>query len=359
MWKLFIADLKIILRNKQALFWSLMFPLMFTFIFGLFFGKSTNIGTIAIINKSESKLATNLVDAVKKVEGLKVGESENLEEVKELILKGKYSAILKIPESFGSPDLNSEKTVTIIYDPGSAQISQVMSGIVGNYLTAVNFQIANAQPIYSEKMEPLNENKLTYFDFILTGVLGLALMNSSIIGIAVSMAKYREDKILKRITTTPVKSWVFILAEVLSRMILNLFQIGIILLIGVYLFDAHIYGSVWVVLVICMLAAMLFQMIGFAISSFAKTADAAQGMATAITIPMMFLAGVFFPIDALPKWLYSIVQYLPLAPVLRVIRGVTLENLSPFSDPKNMIIVISWIILALIVSIYKFRLADE
>jgi ABC-2 type transport system permease protein len=95
------------------------------------------------------------------------------------------------------------------------------------------------------------------------------------------------------------------------------------------------------------------------VASATKTTDAAQGMSVAITIPMMFLAGVFFPIDSLPKWLYAIVQYLPLAPLLRMIRGVTLEAVSPFSDPMNAIIVAGWIILAFGFSVWRFRLSEE
>jgi len=82
-------------------------------------------------------------------------------------------------------------------------------------------------------------------------------------------------------------------------------------------------------------------------------------MATAITIPMMFLAGVFFPIDSLPKWLYTFVQYLPLSPLLRIIRNVMLEGTSPFLTPKNSVIIVAWIAIALLVSIYKFKLSDE
>jgi len=98
---------------------------------------------------------------------------------------------------------------------------------------------------------------------------------------------------------------------------------------------------------------------GFVVASFSKTTDTAQGMATAITIPMMFLAGVFFPIDSLPKWLYYIVQYLPLAPILRILRSVALEGASPFFEPRNAIIIVAWLIITLTISSWKFRLADE
>ena len=90
-----------------------------------------------------------------------------------------------------------------------------------------------------------------------------------------------------------------------------------------------------------------------------EAVSCAQSMAQAITIPMMFLAGIFFPIDSLPKWLANIVQYLPLAPLLRMLRDVSLDAISPLVNPMNLVIVCGWIIIALLVSIWKFRLSDE
>lgn len=358
MLKLFTADLKMLARNRQSLFWVLFFPLMFTFIFGLFFGKNTSVGTIAVINKSNTQVASGVVTALEKSSIFKIQGEDNLDTARDEIKRSMIAAVVYIPENFGAQDQTSPKQVEIIYDPGS-QVYSSLSGVIGQYLTSVNYQIQNSKPIFSSVLEPVTNRELTYFDFVLAGVLGLALMNSSIIGIGVNLSKYREDKILKRITTTPVKSWKFILAEVLSRLVINFIQISIILAVGKFLFDAHIYGNIFVIIPVALVGAFLFQTIGFVVASFSKTADAAQGMAQAISIPMMFLAGVFFPIDSLPKWLYMIVQYLPLAPLLRILRGVMLESSSPFFEPKNAIIIFSWIFIALLISIYKFKLSDE
>jgi ABC-2 type transport system permease protein len=358
MLKLFTSNLKMLARNRQSLFWVLFFPLMFTFIFGLFFGKNTSLGTVAILNNSDSQIAAGVRDALEKTDIFKVQSENDINQAKDKIKSGKIVAAVYIPEGFGSLPAMPDKQIEIIYDPGSQAYSS-LSGVINQYLTAVNFQIQDSKPIFSSKLEPVSNRELTYFDFILAGVLGLALMNSSIIGIGVNMAKYREDKILKRITTTPVKSWKFVLAEVVSRLVINFLQIAIILAVGRYIFDAHIYGNIFIILIVAMIGAFLFQSIGFIVASFSKTADAAQGMAQAITIPMMFLAGVFFPIDSLPRWLYLVVQYLPLAPLLRILRGVMLEGNSLFFDPKNIIIVFAWIVITLSISIWKFRLSDE
>ena len=115
-------------------------------------------------------------------------------------------------------------------------------------------------------------------------------MNSSIQGVAITLARYREDKILKRLVTTPLKPWKFVLAQVSSRLVINLIQIAVILLLGVYAFGAHIFGNLGLLILIALFGGLLLQSIGFAVASVAKTTDAAHGLSVTIALPMMFLA---------------------------------------------------------------------
>jgi len=379
-WKLLFADIKMMVRNRQALFWAFMFPLLFSFMFGFFFGKDAKNGTVAIVNHSDSQISTKYVEALEEAEIYKVEKDLDIDEARAQIKSGKIVAAVEIPEGFGDlPEQKApqvqilpngqvimpekvkipEQKMKLVIDPGNAQINAGLTGFTDKFLSQLNLKIQGADEVFLFEEEKTNDKKLSYYDFILAGILGLSVMNSSVIGIAVSMSKYRVDKILKRITTTPVPTWAFILAEVISRLMLNLAQIAVILAIGIYMFDANIYGNVYVLVGVAMLGALLFQLLGFVIASLSKTTDAAQGMGTAITIPMMFLGGVFFPIDSLPRWLFSIVQYLPLSPLLRILRGVSSEGLSPFSNPQNIYIVSAWIVAALLFSVWKFRLTDE
>jgi len=359
MFKLFLADLKMMSRNRQALLWVFMFPLMFTFIFGFFFGKNSSAGTIGLINNSNSELSGSIEKSLIDSNLFNVVKIADETTAKEQIKKTKISAAIEIPSGFGQVSPGSPTSITLIEDQGNSQVNSILSGFLNTFLTNANYQATNTKPIFTIKPDMVSNRTLSYFDFVLAGILGLALMNSSIIGIAVAMTDYREKQILKRITTTPLKTWRFILAEVFSRLILNFFQISLILIIGKYIFNAHIYGNIFIVFLIAIMAALLFQLIGFAVATIAKTTDAAQGMATAIAVPMMFLSGVFFPIDSLPKWLMSIVQFLPLAPVLRILRGTILEGFSPFENPINMVIVITWIVVCLAYASLRFRLSDE
>lgn len=360
MLKLFANNLKMLIRNKQALFWSMVFPLIFTFIFGTFFGKGSNMtGNVILVNQSSTQLSKSIDKTLTNSDLFKLKKENNATSAKNEVKKGDAVAAIIIPQKFGEQSAQAPTKIKVIIDPANAQSNSLVVGVLDQILTHANYQAQNAKPIFSVDQEKTNTNNLNYFDFVLVGLLGMALMNSSVQGIAIAMSKYREDQILKRLTTTPVKSWKFITAEVLSRLILNFVQVALILAVGVYAFDAHIPGNLFMVFVSSLIGGILFQLIGFAIASFSKTTQAAEGMATAVTIPMMFLAGVFFPVDQLPKWLFSIVQYLPLAPLLRSIRGIALENTSPFANPNNLIIVGAWILVTLIISVYKFRLTEE
>lgn len=379
-WKLLVADIKMMTRNKQALFWAFMFPLLFSFIFGFFFGTDAKSGTIAIVNNSQSEISSKYIDALKEADVYKIEEDFTLEDAREEIKKGKMVAAVEIPKEFGNmpvqeaPQIKISPTgeviapekpkiekqiIKIVVDPGNAQANAPLIGFTDKYLSQVNLKVQGVEEVFVYDTEKTNERDLSYYDFVLAGILGLSVMNSSVMGIAISMSKYREDKILKRITTTPVPTWAFILAEVISRLMLNLIQIIAILAIGIYFFNANIYGSLYALAGVAMLGALLFQLMGFAVAALSKTTDAAQGMATAITIPMMFLGGVFFPIDSLPKWLYSVVQYLPLSPLLRVLRSISAEGASAFADMRSVYIVSGWVIFVLAFSIWRFKLADE
>lgn len=360
MFKLFIANLKMMVRGRQALFWALVFPLMFTVIFGFFFGSTnSSLGTVALIDNAKTSLSQSYHDALEKSNLVKIKTDLNEDQAKNLMSKNQLSGAIVIPAGFGTPAPDAPTSITIIEDPANGQVNSAISTFTNQFLISVDFKIHNIEPSFSVKEELTNQRTLTYFDFVLMGLIGLALMNASVQGIAIALAHYREEQILKRLTTTPLRIWKFVTAEVLSRLVLNIVQVSLILAIGVWGFHAHVYGNIFLIYVFALLGGLLFQSIGFVVASVAKTTDAAQGMAVAVTIPMMFLAGVFFPIDQLPKWLYNVIQYLPLAPLLRIIRTIGLEAGSPFTNPANIVIVLGWIVVALAISIWRFRLTDE
>jgi ABC-2 type transport system permease protein len=125
--------------------------------------------------------------------------------------------------------------------------------------------------------------------------------------------------------------------------------------VGVALFGGHIYGNIGWVLVLVILGNLVFLNLGFIIGAIAKTVRAADGLANAVALPMMFLSGVFFPKEGLPRVLGECVEYLPLSPLLDSLRGVALEGKAIWAYPDELSILAAWIVLSSIVAVRVFR----
>lgn len=358
MWKLFRFNLKQIARNRQFAFWSLAFPLIFTAIFGAFFGSQTGepTGTIAIVEDPATRQSQAFVTALKRIPSLTVTSYDTAAEARTALDEG----VVIVVAEFDAPTMLGGPTpVTLRYDPADMQAVAPVRGVIDGLATQLTLQLTETAPLFTLTDEPTSED-FNYFNFVLLGLIGMSVMNSNIQGIAIGISRYREAQILKRITTTPLPSWKFILAEVAARLVLNLIQIALILIIGIYGFGATLAtGSIPLVVAIAILGALMFQLIGFVLTSFVSTVQAAEGMAAAITVPMMFLGGVFFPLDSLPDWFRRIVELLPLAPLLGLIRSVGLEGLSIRDDLGSLTIVLGWIVLLLVIAANRFRLGEE
>jgi ABC-type polysaccharide/polyol phosphate export permease len=82
----------------------------------------------------------------------------------------------------------------------------------------------------------------------------------------------------------------------------------------------------------------------------------ASGMGNAITFPMMFLSGVFFPTDQLPTFVEKAVQYLPLTPVLDALRTVLLDNESILNTKGDLALMGAWAVITVVVASRMFKL---
>jgi ABC-2 type transport system permease protein len=133
----------------------------------------------------------------------------------------------------------------------------------------------------------------------------------------------------------------------------------VLLLVGVGMFNAHIYGDYASIVAICIMGALIFLALGFFIASVTKTNNAATGMATSISIVMMFLSGVFFPINNLPAWAYNIVRWLPLSPMIAAMRNVALNNETLASQWQNLLLMAVWFVVAILVTSFTFKFAAE
>jgi ABC-2 type transport system permease protein len=148
----------------------------------------------------------------------------------------------------------------------------------------------------------------------------MSLMNSGVIGLATAFVTYRERGILSRIRVTPFPLTSFILARVISQLLVAGLQAVILIGMAWLFFGLHLRGNPLVLLLAIVAGALAFLAIGFAISGIAPNAETAASYANLITFPMLFLSGIFFSMENAPAWLRPITKVLPLSYLVDALR---------------------------------------
>ncbi len=362
MLRLFLANLKIIVRNRQGLFWALVFPLIFVTIFGLFNFDSMGNAKVAVVDQAQDNVSTALIKNLQSIKFLKITQEFDEASARQRLQDGQDDVdfVLVLPKGMegtlrsGDPRL-LPANVTLVYDQANLQSSQLVIGTLTQFLQQTNMQLVQAPELLKLQAVPVQARQVKYFDFLLPGFVGMGVMNYAIIAMASTLALYREQKIFKRIMATPLSVVKFFSAQVLANLLLAMVQAVVILAAGVTMFHGHIYGNVAWVLVIVVLGNVIFLNLGFLVAVVARNLNAANGLANVIAMPMMFFSGVFFGTDMLPKVMATAVQYLPLTPMLDILRGVIIESKVPWSYGTELAILAGWIVVTSVAVVRFFR----
>lgn len=355
--KFFTASVRMIYRDKQALFWALAFPIIFAVIFGLFdFNAQADIRVALVDSPGLLQQANDgVTSALEQVDFFKVGHVATIGAGKSRIDDGKADMVLVIEPGSAPPQL----TLRALYNQGNPQQNQIAFTALSRVVDGMNMQMAQVEPIVTLQREAVTDKSVSYYDFILPGLVAMGIMNVAIVGIAVGITKFREQQILKRILATPARTADFLVAQVFARLVLAMIQAALILAVGVFVFGATIYGNVIWLFVLAAIGNLIFLNIGFAVAGRSKTEDAAQGLAQAIALPMMFLSGVFFPSEMLPTVLATIVKFLPLTPLIVAMRKVAIDGDSLAACGPQLAALAVWVVVSFLIARTMFSFAEK
>lgn len=161
----------------------------------------------------------------------------------------------------------------------------------------------------------------SYNDFLLTGVMAFALMQTGIYTVTYTFIDYHRSKVLKRLAVTPVAGEKVLLSQAVARYFLALIQVALLLVCGILFFHTKISPLFLLLLpVVIFFGNTLFLSIGFIIASFTRDYEQAAPYTMVIGTILMFLGDAFFPIENLPRPLLGISEYLPLKPLVSYFR---------------------------------------
>ena len=203
--------------------------------------------------------------------------------------------------------------------------------------------------------ESVESRDLGYIDFLVPGIVGMTIMQLGLFGVAFGFVQLKRTGALRRLFATPTSPAYFLSAQVLSRLIIGVVQVAILFGIGIW-FGLQMFGDYVSLLVIVLLGSAIFLAVGFAIAGWAKNEDQAAPVANLISLPMMFLSGVFFPRDAMPEtsWRRS-PQFMPLTYVNEALRGDGQRGRGLVDLGPQLLGMGVWVVITFVIAVRLFR----
>ena len=353
-----VANIRSFVRDRAALFWTLAFPLIFIFLFGLIFqgGGGTSLA-LAWVDEDGSTESAQLRTAFAASQGIVLTDEARATALTSM-QDGEIDAVIVVPAGYGAgltaaaSGTGGPTEIEVYTDPSRAQLQGSVYQAVGSVLGIVN--LGGRAPLVVPSPQTVQTENLNFISYFVPSILALSLMQVGVFA-AIPLVADREKGILKRLSATPLRRWQLVGANAVMRLLIALVQTLIIVGVGVAVFGVEMSGSILLTAGFVALGALSFLALGYVLASFTRTEEAANGVTQFVQFPMMFLSGVFFPIEAMPAFLQSIARLIPLTYLADALRQVMVGGTAFAPLWVCAAVLLAWLVVCFGIAMRKFQ----
>lgn len=377
-------DLMELFRNRLGLVLLIVMPLFMMVMVGFIYpsnGASIN-SPIAIVNEDAgfhnstlpSQTFITVFQGINNQTGMMtLTDASSLAEVKDMVQRGELGGGIVIPSNFSESVFSGlQGTIIIVTDDSNPQIAQMIQGVLESVFDSMGTmqaqqQLQAANPAlnastalavvkpYNVQTQGVVAGSPSYFDFIAPGIMAMTVMMSVMTGLPVAISQEKEIGTMDGMMVAPVNRLSILLGKTLAQTGRGLIQGVIILALAVGIFGVAIQGSILLVFALLLLGVFSFVGLGIVITSFTKDQETAQMLMMTLMFPMMFLSGVFFPIQQMPWYMQTISQFLPLTYASSALRKVMVlgAGIPQIANELIILIVFGIVMIAIALPVFK------
>ncbi|MDI9617884.1 ABC transporter permease [Methanothermobacter sp.] len=347
MWML-KKDLIVLWRHKPRLISIILFPILMITLFGYGMGGTLENIPVVIVEQSSGPLTDQTVAEMRNMSLYDIKDiMKDPETARDMVDAGEVKAAIILPPNYDN--LTDEPTVVMYLDSSDQLASQALvpatqalfSRLSGEIAVqkmqspSVNIQNQNSTPMETGFQSIVNTinfqvdriyGDVKYMDFLVPAVLAMTIMFSCMFGMGQSIAGERERGELARLFMTPTSVSTVVGGKIISKLVIESGRAFLLLCVAIMLFGIKINGGMLLTVLLLVLTALCFVGFGIMISARVGTQEDYMQMVMPFAMPMMFVSGVFYPIETMP-WVFQKLAYLvPLTYANDALRSVMLKG---------------------------------
>src|SRR6185436_5203418 len=326
-------------REPEALFWSLAFPIILSVGLGIAF-RNRPPEVVHVVVVGDPIVVPAVMESLRKAGGFEV---EHLEAIPARVsLRTGKAALVVNARVPGRVEFEYDDT-----RPDS-RVARVMAN------DAIQRGAGRADPMVATERW-VRDPGSRYIDFVVPGLLGMGLMGNGIWGIGFAVVDARRKRLLKRLMATPMSRAEYLASFLISRFVLLVVEVLLLVGFAALAFGVPVRGSLLQLGAICALGALAFSAVGLLIAARPKTIEGANGLMNLAMLPMWILSGVFFSSENFPRAIQPVIQALPLTAVNDALRANMLLGV-PFATLWPQLGVLAlWMTICFAIALKIFR----
>jgi len=325
-------------RDPLALTLALFMPVVMLFIFGWAINTDVKHVATAVFDQSGSVEARTFLEALGNSQYFDVRyQVRSLRELTRMIDDGTAKVGVVIPPDFDRRLTRRDAEIQVIVDASDPQVATSAMNAASALgaqrslevltRTAEGTVLRRTPAPFDVRVRAWYNPDLVSAIFIVPGLIGALLMQTTITAMAVSVVREREKGTLEALVVSPIRRWELLLGKIIPNLLVAYGQMTMALLVARFVFDVPIRGS----LVLLYALSLLFMWgtlgIGILVSAASRTVPQAMQLAFLTFMPSIYLSGLLFPIEGMPRGAQVLASVIPLTYYLRVVRGIVLKGI--------------------------------
>jgi ABC-2 type transport system permease protein len=331
------------LRNdKRTLALIVIAPLFAMFIFGLAFSGEVKNVRVLVVNQDQGapvvtggkalsvsdKIISNLDRGVLDVKQI-ADENAALKQIKD----GNAFAAIIFPPDFTksivsgtqSPSAGENATVKVLLDKSNINVANAITKTINDSLLKTMDSVGK-KPLVSVDAVAVFGKNAKFMDFFVPGIMAFVVYLITTLLTLIAFVGERTSGTLQRMLSTTLTEKDIVLGYAVTFSLVGMAQALLLLVVAILVFHITIVGNVLLAFVAIALLAVVSQALGILLSSTAKREAQAIQVLPFVILPAFLLAGIFWPVEAIPSWLRPLSYIVPPTYTVDACRSVMLKG---------------------------------
>lgn len=350
-----------IFRDVRTMIILFGMPVAQIILFGYVLTNELKEVNVAILDKANDTSSKEIIHRISGSSYFNVSmylQSEK--EIERAFRKGLIKEVILIEKNFErNIHQDGQGNVQLIADATEPNTAR----LVVNYTSAIihSYFQENAPPHLSiptikPQVRMLYNEELKGAFLFVPGIMAVILMLISAMMTSITIAREKEAGTMEVLLASPLKSYQIVVGKVVPYLGLSFINAVLIILLGYFVFDVPVRGSVVLLLAENILFIFLALSLGILISTVASSQMLAMFISGfGLMMPTLLLSGFIFPIENMPVILQKASTIIPARWFIVIVRNIMLKGVGITSILQPTLILLGMTIFFIGMSIKRFK----